>query len=147
MGASNGAPVPWSVACDSPCCDNSHNFLVEPHQATRLGIAIATVENQFKEADVPSDMKGFTRMEVVCSSELDTYRINRWSKDETDMRLSQHLEALPPNVSSMMPLAPPEGYLADSPDGQTVLDLGDTAELLEDFDPTIPSRAMNGGGL
>ena len=25
--------------------------------------------------------QGFTRMEVVCSSELDTYRINRWSKE------------------------------------------------------------------
>ncbi|CAJ1354518.1 unnamed protein product [Effrenium voratum] len=60
--------------------------------------------------------------------------------DETDMRLSQHLEArgephgasaLPPNVSSMMPL---------------VLDLGDTAELLEDFDPPGGPRVVRSIG-
>ncbi|CAL1135039.1 unnamed protein product [Cladocopium goreaui] len=127
MGAANGVPAPWAVlVCETPCCDQ-HNFLVENNKVSRVGLALETSFEESKDLN----SKGFSRMEIVCASELDSYRINRWAKDESDAQLAQRMEALPPALTSMMPLAPPEGYLADAPDGQMVCDFGTTTELVE----------------
>lgn len=144
MGAANGvaadsgvAASPWSyLACETPCCDQEHSFLVENRNAARLGLS--NFEPPHAEMDIKDfKSKGFTRMEIVCASELDTYRINRWAKDESDAELAKQMEGLPPALTSMMALAPPEGYLADGPDGQLVRDFGDTTELV-DYD--APNR-------
>ncbi|CAK9106906.1 tRNA wybutosine-synthesizing protein 4 (tRNA-yW synthesizing protein 4) (Leucine carboxyl methyltransferase 2) (tRNA(Phe) (7-(3-amino-3-(methoxycarbonyl)propyl)wyosine(37)-N)-methoxycarbonyltransferase) (tRNA(Phe) (7-(3-amino-3-carboxypropyl)wyosine(37)-O)-methyltransferase), partial [Durusdinium trenchii] len=151
MGAANGvaadsgvAASPWSyLACETPCCDQEHSFLVENRNAARLGLS--NFEPPHAEMDIKDfKSKGFTRMEIVCASELDTYRINRWAKDESDAELAKQMEGLPPALTSMMALAPPEGYLADGPDGQLVRDFGDTTELVDYDAPnrqasTVPS--------
>mmetsp|Transcript_80202 Transcript_80202/g.126481 ORF Transcript_80202/g.126481 Transcript_80202/m.126481 type:complete len:158 (+) Transcript_80202:124-597(+) len=142
MGAANGAAAPWTVlACETPCCDQQHNFLVENHKVSRVGLCL---ESPFEETNINDlNSKGFTRMEIVCSSELDSYRINRWAKDESDAQLAQRMEALPPALTSMMALAPPEGYLADAPDGQMVRDFGTTTELVDyDASPLRRGYAM-----
>eukprot|EP00435_Cladocopium_sp_Y103_P059842 s142_g21.t1 len=160
MGAANGVAAPLSVlACETPCCDQQHNFLVENHKVSRVGLGV--MESPFEETSIKDlNSKGFTRMEIVCASELDSYRINRWAKDESDAQLAQRMEALPPTLTSMMALAPPEGavrgYLADGPDGQMVRDFGTTTELV-DFDasplrhrgymPPLPTSQPDGPGM
>ncbi|CAE7585233.1 unnamed protein product [Symbiodinium natans] len=134
MGAASGvAAAPLSyLACETPCCDGHESLLVEHRQGTKIGFA--SFESPFTEIDDPKSPQGYSKMEIVCASDLDAYRINRWAKDDKDVKMSQGiatLEAFSADMSGMMPLAPPEGYLADSPDGQTVLDLGDTAEFLD----------------
>ena len=53
MGASQGVESPWSyLACESPCCDQENNFLVENHPGPANRLGFANIEHLVQEGEL-----------------------------------------------------------------------------------------------
>ncbi|CAE7221665.1 unnamed protein product, partial [Symbiodinium sp. CCMP2456] len=71
------APVSY-LSCETPCCDGQNSLLVEHRQGPKIGYS--SFESPFAEIEDSKSPQGYSKMEIVCASDLDAYRINRWSK-------------------------------------------------------------------
>ena len=56
-----------------------------PHLTHSEGLShqsLVSLLTDFKCSEAsPSCMQGYSKMEIVCASDLDAYRINRWAKE------------------------------------------------------------------